>query len=132
MQEPPRSRGKFKTIDEYHETFPEDIRVILQHLRQAIRQAAPQAVEVISYNMPAFRFNRVLVYYAVHKEHIGFYPTASPIIVFKDELSKYTTSKGAIQFPLDKPLPVELIKEIVMFRLAEDIEKPETKKRTTK
>ena len=132
MHEPPRSSGKFKTIDEYRDTFPEGIRVILQQLRQAIRQAAPQAVEVISYNMPAFRFKRVLVYYAVHKEHIGLYPTASPIIVFKDELSKYTTSKGTIQFPLDKPLPVKLIKKIVVFRLAEDIEKPETKKRTTK
>jgi uncharacterized protein YdhG (YjbR/CyaY superfamily) len=123
---------KFKSIDEYHETFPEDIQIILQQLRQTIKKAAPQSVEVISYNMPAFKLHKVLVYYAVHKEHIGFYPTSSPIMFFKDELAKYNTSKGAIQLPINKPLPTTLIKKIVKFRVTEDIEKSMTKKRTAK
>ncbi|HVY75556.1 MAG TPA: DUF1801 domain-containing protein, partial [Puia sp.] len=89
-------------------------------LRQTIKQAAPKATETISYRMPAFRQNKVLVYYAVHKEHIGFYPTSDPIVHFRQELEQYNTSKGAIQFPIDKPLPLALIKKIVKFRLEED------------
>jgi len=123
---------KFKTIDEYHEAYPEDIKTILQQLRQTIKQTAPQAVEVISYNMPAFKINKVLVYYAVHKEHIGFYPTPLPITFFKAELVKYSTSKGAIQFLINKPLPTRLIKKIVKFRITEDIEKSKARKRKTK
>ena len=119
----PYGSKKFKNIDEYHEIFPEDIQLMLQQLRQTIKQAAPQAIEVISYNMPAFKLNKVLVYYAVHSEHIGFYPTPSPIAFFKDELVKYTTSKGAIQFPIHKPLPATLIMKIVKFRVTEDMEK---------
>ena len=119
----PYGSKKFTTIDEYHETFPEDIQIMLQKLRQTIKQAAPQTTEMISYNMPAFRLNKVLVYYAVNKEHIGFYPTPSPIVFFKDLLMNYSTSKGAIQFPLDKPLPTVLIKKIVRFRVREDMEK---------
>ncbi len=78
--------------------------------------------------MPAFRQNKVLVYYAVHKEHIGLYPTPGPIVHFKEELQKYNTSKGAIQFPIDKTLPFQLIKKIVKFRVAEDNEKSKQKK----
>ena len=123
----PYGRVKFKNIDQYHDSFPGEIKVILDHLRNAIRQVAPQAREIISYNIPTFKMNKNLVHYAAYKEHIGFYPTASPILVFKDKLSEYITSKGAIQFPIDKPLPITLIKEIVRFRVAEDNEKSKTK-----
>lgn len=119
----PYGKIKFKTVDEYHASFPKNIRVILHQLRQIIIQAVPQAKEIISYNMPAFKLNRNLVYYAAHKEHIGFYPTSSPMSFFKRELANFKTSKGAIQFPIDKPLPVILIKKIVRFRVTEDLEK---------
>ena len=100
---------------------------MLDSLRETILQAAPKAEEVISYNMPAFKLKKVLVYYAAHKEHIGFYPTSSPIKFFKDELAKYKTSKGAIQCPIDKRLPTTLIKKIVTFRVQETLEKEKTK-----
>jgi uncharacterized protein YdhG (YjbR/CyaY superfamily) len=111
---------KFSSIEEYHDSFPEEIRSILEGLRKTIKQAAPDAAEVISYNMPAFKMNKVLVYYAAYKEHIGFYPTPSPMTEFREELSKYKTSKGAIQFPVNKPLPSLLIKKIVKSRIKED------------
>lgn len=107
-----KSNLKFRDIDEYHSSFPTDIQKILEQLRLTVKQAAPKATETISYGMPAFRQNKVLVYYAVHKEHIGFYPTPNPIVHFKQELEKYNTSKGAIQFPIDKPLPLTLIKKL--------------------
>ena len=116
------SSSKHKDIDAYHDSQSADIRKVLEQLRQAIRQAAPQAMETISYGMPAFRQNKVLVYYAVHKEHIGFYPTPNPIVHFKKELEKYNTSKGTIQCPIDKPLPLTLIKKMVKFRVEEDIQ----------
>jgi uncharacterized protein YdhG (YjbR/CyaY superfamily) len=115
-----KSNLKFKDVDAYHASFPADIQKILEQLRQTIKQAAPQVTETISYGMPAFRLNKVLVYYAVHKEHIGFYPTPNPIVHFKQELEQYNTSKGAIQFPIDQPLPWALIKKMVEFRLVED------------
>ena len=118
---------KFKTIDDYHAAFPKNIQSILNSLRKTIKQAAPQAQEVISYNMPAFKQKNVLVYYAAHAQHIGFYPTEKPMVEFKNELTKYKTSKGAIQFPLDKKLPTTLIKKIVKFRLAEIEKKAITK-----
>lgn len=117
------SNQKYKDIDEYHAAQPESSREMLEKLRQAIKQTAPNAIETISYGMPAFRQNTVLVYYALNKKHIGFYPTPNPIIHFKKELEEYNTSKGAIQFPIDKPLPMELIKKIVKFRIAEDLTK---------
>jgi uncharacterized protein YdhG (YjbR/CyaY superfamily) len=110
---------KFKTIAQYHAAFPKNVQTILNTLHNTIKQAAPKATEVISYNMPAFKQNKILVYYAAHTAHIGFYPTAKPMVEFKDELTKYKTSKGAIQFPLDKKLPLALIKKIVKFRLAQ-------------
>ncbi len=110
----------FTTIDEYHATQPADKQRLLDQLRSAILQAAPKATETISYNMPAFKQNKVLVYYATGKEHIGFYPTPGPIAHFAEELAAYKTSKGAIQFPLDKPLPLALIKKIVRFRVEKD------------
>ena len=118
-----KSNLKFNDIDEYHASQPADIRKVLEQLRQAIKQFAPQATETISYGMPAFRQHKVLVYYAVHKEHIGFYPTSKPIVHFKKELEQYSTSKGAIRFPIDKPLPIALIKKIVKFRVEEDAKK---------
>lgn len=119
---------KFKTIDEYHSLFPEHIRSLLGELRTAIKQAAPKAVEVISYNMPAFKQHGVLIYYAVNKNHIGLYPTNGPIKVFKEELAAFKTSKGAIQLPFDKKIPKTLVKKIVKLRVLEDLEREQAKK----
>jgi len=115
-----KSGNKPQSIDEYIDPFPKEIAAKLIQIRQAIRQAAPKAAEVISYGMPAFKQNRVLVYFAAARKHIGFYPTSGPIEVFKTDLKSYSTSKGAIQFPLEKALPIALIKKIVRYRLAED------------
>ncbi|MBA4197334.1 MAG: hypothetical protein C0459_07240 [Chitinophaga sp.] len=123
---------KFKTIDEYHSQFSPEIQRILDTIRKAIKQAAPQAKEVISYNMPAFKQNGVLVYYAANKNHIGFYPTAKPIEVFKEDLKEYKTSKGAIQFPIDKKLPLALIKKITKYRVEDDLLKLKNKKALVK
>lgn len=112
----------FLSIDEYHSSFQKDIQKILQQLRQAIKQVAPNAIETISYNIPTFKQNKNLVHYAAYKGHIGFYPTSKPLTVFKEELVKFKTSKGAIQFPINEPLPINLIKQIVKFRLTEDNE----------
>lgn len=114
---------KFKTVEEYFSTLPLNTQRLLEQVRETIKQAAPGAKEVISYNMPAFKMNGVLVYYAAHKGHIGFYPTASPIVVFKNELAAYKYSKGAIQFPVGEPMPVDLITRITQFRVKEDTEK---------
>lgn len=108
------------SIDEYHASFPPAVRAMLDVLRQAIREAAPEAEEVISYNMPAFRQQRVLVYYAAYKNHIGLYPLPAMLDRVSSELSSYKTSKGAIQFPLDRKIPVSLVKKIVKFRLKEE------------
>jgi uncharacterized protein YdhG (YjbR/CyaY superfamily) len=111
---------EFKDIDEYISSFPEDVQAKLRALRRAIKEAAPEAREVISYSMPAFRQNGVLVYFAAHKSHIGFYPTSSGITAFEDELSAYKRTKGGVQFPLDKEVPLDIVKRIVKFRVAED------------
>jgi uncharacterized protein YdhG (YjbR/CyaY superfamily) len=116
-------RKKFKTVDEYLSAFPPKTKSVLKQFRNTIREVAPHAEEVISYNIPAFKLNGLLVWYAGYGEHIGFYPTGSPIKVFKNELAKYKTSKGAIQFPLEKPIPVSLVKKIVRFRIRENMER---------
>ena len=121
---------KFKTVDEYLSAFPPPTRKILQEVRQTIKKAAPQAEEVISYNMPAFKLRGVLVYYAAYQKHIGFYPTPSAIKAFEKELSKYQSSKGAVQFPIDQPMPVELITKIVHFRVSENLAKENAGKQT--
>ena len=108
---------KITNIDEYIRGFPEHTGKLLIQLREIIRNAAPEAQEVISYQMPAFKQKGILVYFAAYKNHIGFYPTASGVEAFKDELSPYKCSKGIIQFPLDRPLPVGLITKIVEFRV---------------
>ncbi|MDD4923212.1 MAG: DUF1801 domain-containing protein [Dehalococcoidales bacterium] len=111
--------GKYATIDEYIASFPANIQSILQQMRQTIHEAAPEAMEAISYQMPTFKLNGNLVHFAAFKNHIGFYPTPSGIEKFKTELSQYKWSKGAVQFPLDKPLPFDLVKKIVAFRVQE-------------
>ena len=111
---------RYNTIDEYIRTFPEDVRATLEKIRQTIRKAAPGAVEAISYQMPTFKLKgRNLVHFAAFKSHIGFYPIPSGIEAFKKELSPYQQGKGSVQFPLDKPVPYRLVKNIVAFRVKE-------------
>jgi uncharacterized protein YdhG (YjbR/CyaY superfamily) len=107
-------------IDAYISQFPPEIQLILNQLRNLILQAAPEAKEVISYQMPAFQYKGILVYFAAYSKHIGFYPTPNAIVKFKEELSIYKTSKGAIQFPINQPLPVDLITKMVQFRVREN------------
>ncbi len=107
------------TIDDYIARFPEDVQIRLETLRQTIKQAAPDAEEILSYGMPAFRMGKILVYFAAAKKHIGFYPTSSGMSAFKDKVGDYPTSKGTIQFPYDQPLPLDLVTEIVQYRVAE-------------
>lgn len=109
------------TIDEYIAQFSPDIQGRLESLRNAIREAAPEANEKISWRMPTFTLNGNLVHFAAHKNHIGFYPGPSGIEFFSEKLSEYKNSKGAVQFPNNKPLPFDLIKEIVFFRVSENI-----------
>lgn len=115
------------TIDEYIAAFPEAIQTRLQEIRQAIRSAAPEAVERISYQMPTFYLNGNLVHFAAHKNHIGFYPTPSAIQAFRSELSAYHWSKGSVQFSLDQPLPLDLITRMVKFRREENLKRPKTR-----
>ena len=107
------------TIDDYINQYPEDVRVVLEELRYVIKEEAPDATEKISYQMPTFYLNGNLVHFAVQKNHIGFYPASSGVAAFKEELTDYKTSKGAIQFPLTKPIPYELVRRIVRFRVEE-------------
>ena len=125
-----QSKTLFTTIDEYIATFPKDVQKKLQQLRDVIKAAAPDAEERISYQMPAYFFKGIVVYFAAHKKHIGFYPTAGGINAFKEELSTYKNAKGSVQFPIDKPLPLELIDRIVTWRVAENNQKDEDKKKT--
>ena len=113
------SAVKIETIDAYISRYDEDIRAILQEFRRLIKEEAPDATEKISYQMPTFYLNGNLVHFAVQKNHIGFYPAPSGVAAFKEELTDYKTSKGAIQFPLTKPIPYELVHRIVRFRVEE-------------
>ena len=117
------SKPKIENIDEYISNFPEKIQEILQKLRKIISNSAPDAKEAISYQMPTFKLNGNLVHFAAHKNHIGFYPTPSGIKAFKNELSPYEVSKGSVKFPLKKPIPFDLVRKIVEFRVKENIEK---------
>jgi len=117
------SKKVFKTVDEYIASFPKNAQSILEELRQAIRESAPEAEEAISYQMPAFKLNGILVWFAAFKNHIGFYPKTSAIEAFKEELSDYEASKGTIRFPLDKPIPYDLVKKIVKYRVKENLTK---------
>ena len=112
-----------KTIDEYIAAFPKDVQAILEKVRATIRKAAPKAEETINYGIPTFTLNGNLVHFAAFKKHIGFYPTPSGIEKYKVELSGYEGAKGSVQFPLDKPIPYELISRITTFRVAQNMEK---------
>lgn len=117
-----KGKVEIKTIDEYIEQFPKEVQEILKAFRSVIKDTAPDAVEKISYKMPAFTLEgKILVYFAAFKNHIGFYPTASGIEAFEDELSKYKWSKGSVQFPIKEPIPFELVRKIVKFRVEENI-----------
>ncbi len=118
---------KVGTVDQYIAGFPEEVQPQLNRLRETILKAAPEAAESISYMMPAYKYHGVLVYFGGYKNHIGFYPTPSGIENFKQEISVYHYSKGAIQFPLNKPLPIKLITQIVKFRALENVEKEKAK-----
>jgi uncharacterized protein YdhG (YjbR/CyaY superfamily) len=122
-----RKRTKAGNIDEYIASFPKDIQAILEEVRATIRKAAPDAEEAIKYAMHAFTLNGVLVYFAAHKNHIGFYPTSKGVASFEKELSKYEYSKGAIQFPIDQIIPLNLISKIVKFRVKQNLEKAKNK-----
>ena len=117
-----------KNIDTYIAGFPEEIQNLLQQIRTAIHEAVPQAQEVISYQMPAFYLEGILVYFAAFKNHIGFYPTFSGIRAFQDRLQIYEGSKGAVRFPFDKPLPLDLICDMVKFRVNENLEHAKMKR----
>lgn len=125
-----RNNVEFSTIDEYIATFPKDVQKILKRLRATIKTAAPEAEETISYQIPTFTLKGNLVHFAAYKNHIGFYPGASGIKTFAQELSNYQTSKGTVQFPLQDPLPLELIANIVKFRAVENLQLAELKAAT--
>ena len=121
------NKDKIESIDAYILQFSPEVQEILQTVRKVIKESAPDAEEKISYQMPAFALQGNLVYFAANKKHIGFYPTSSGINAFQHEFAEYKSSKGAVQFPFDKPIPYELIREIVQFRVAENRQKAEDK-----
>jgi uncharacterized protein YdhG (YjbR/CyaY superfamily) len=116
-----------KDIDEYIAGFPNEVQEILEKIRRTIREAAPEAQETISYQIPTFTLKGNLVHFAAFKKHIGFYPTPTGIEKFKKELSAYEGAKGSVKFPLDKPIPFALISQIVALRVKENLEKAEAK-----
>ena len=121
-----------KDIDQYIARFPADVQEILEKVRLTIREAAPEAEEKISYQMPTFTLEGNLVHFAGYKKHIGFYPTPSGIDKFKKEISAYKWAKGSVQFPLNQPIPYELISRIVTFRVEENLDKAKAKERKKK
>ncbi|MBS1662251.1 MAG: DUF1801 domain-containing protein [Bacteroidetes bacterium] len=121
---------KFQTVDQYLSTFPPKTKAILKQMRSTIQKLVPDAEEVISYNMPGYNLNGMLVWFAGYKAHIGFYPKSAIIEELKDELTPYKCSKGAIQFPLDQPLPIPLITKIVKKRIKENLALAKAKDRS--
>lgn len=119
-----------KTIDDYISGFPPEVQEILGKIRQSIRKAAPQAQETISYGIPTFTLrDTYLIYFAAYKKHIAIYPVPGGNDEFKEEVSAYRTGKGTLQFPLDKPIPYNLLRKIVRFSLADNLKRAETKKK---
>ena len=117
-------KSEFINIDEYILTFPVETRILLEQIRAVIRKSAPDATEAISYQMPTFKLNgKNLVHFAGYKNHIGFYPVPSGMLAFKKELSVYKQGKGSVQFPVNMPLPLDLVTEIVKFRVKENLGK---------
>lgn len=116
-------------IDTYISSQPEEVRGLLEQVRNLIREQAPEATEDIKYGIPTFILNGNLVHFAAFKQHIGIYPTPSGMVAFAEELSPYKMGKGSVQFPLDKPLPLELIRKIVSFRVQESLAKKSSGKK---
>lgn len=121
--------NKPNDINEYIAAFPENVQKLLEQIRSIIQKAAPEATEAISYAMPTFKLNGILVHFAAFQNHIGFYALPSGNEAFQKELSAYKTGKGSIQFPINEPLPEALITKIVKFRVQENLEKVLTKKK---
>ena len=117
-----------KNIDEYISDFPENIQLILEQIRETIKRTAPEAEETIKYGMPTFTLNGNLVYFAAFKNHIGFYPIPTGIEAFKEQFSQYKTGKGSVQFLLEQPMPLDLIAQVVKFRVEQNLGKPKKKK----
>lgn len=122
-------KAGFSSIDAYIATFPEEIQTRLHAMRVTIRAAAPDAEETISYQMPTFRLKGNLVHFAAFTNHIGFYPAPSGIAAFREALARYKGAKGSVQFPLNEPLPLELVAAITRFRVAENLAAAEAKAR---
>ena len=118
-----------QSIDEYIAGFPHDVQLLLQQLRTIIKRIAPNAAEAIRYQIPTFVLNGNLVHFAAFKNHIGFYPTPSGIEAFKEELAPYESAKGSVKFPVDKPIPFDLIADIVRFRATETRARSTARKR---
>lgn len=121
-------KKKIESVDDYINGFPPNVQKILNEIKQAIKKAAPNAEEAISYQIPTFKLNGNLVHFAVFKNHIGFYPGSKAINEFKKEIAAYKSSKGAVQFPLEKPMPLSLIKKIVDYRVKVNSQKVKAKK----
>ena len=118
------SKKPFTTIDGYISTFPADIQAILENVRQAIQKAAPEAAETISYGIPTFNLNgKHLVFFAGWKHHVSLYPLPAGDEAFQQEISHYKRAKGSIQFPLDKPIPYDLVEQIVTLLIKENLDK---------
>jgi len=119
--------AQIDSIDTYIAQFPDDVQARLQKLRTTILNLAPGATEAMSYQIPTFKLNGNLVHFAAFKKHIGFYPGAAGIAAFQDELAGYKSAKGSVQFPLDQALPLDLVKKIVEFRVAQNLTAPTRK-----
>jgi uncharacterized protein YdhG (YjbR/CyaY superfamily) len=127
-----KDRPVSATVDEYIAGQPPEVQERLRTLRQVIREAAPDATEKISYGMPTFVLHGNLIHYAAHTRHIGIYPMPTAVEAFKDELASYQNAKGSVQFPLDRPMPYDLIARIVRFRVDENTRKAEDKAKKRK
>lgn len=123
-----KQKTGFTSVDEYIAAFPADVQERLRQMRAVIREAAPEAQEKISYQMPTFFLHGNLVHFAAFKTHIGFYPAPRGIEEFKDELAVYEGAKGSVRFPLDQPLPLDLVRRIVQFRVADQLQNAKAKK----
>lgn len=128
----PAYMKKPENVDAYIAGFPKDVQLLLQQIRNTIQKAAPDALEKISYGMPAYYCEGMLAYFAAHTHHIGFYPYASAINAFSKDIEKYTHSKGTVQFPFGKPIPVQLLSRMIKFRVKENMEKKIRKKQIKK
>lgn len=117
----PQAPARPKTVAEYIAAAPKEARAKLREIRKVIRATVPDAVESLKWSMPAYSYKRILVIFAGHQHHLGFYPTPSAIRAFKKQLGKFNTSTGTVQFPLDQPLPVSLIRRMVAFRAKESL-----------